>query len=101
MDKWNINVLDNGQKITEDFLAGRDLPDPKTLSDSAREMFTLADKPTDPTAVLSARRRIACPVCSRSKGQPVTLEAGQEWELHQSSRRHKKLTRASERLLSS
>jgi tRNA dimethylallyltransferase len=47
MDKWNINVLDNGQKITEDFLAGRDLPDPKTLSDSAREMFTLADNPIE------------------------------------------------------
>lgn len=52
-----------------------------------------------PAAVLNARRRVTCPVCSQNKGQPITLEAGQEWELHQNSRKHKKLERAAARLL--
>jgi len=80
------------------FLAGQELPDPKSLSDSARRMLTINDKPTDPTAILNARRRTMCPVCTTNGEQPVMIEEGKEWELHQKSRTHRKLVNRANRV---
>jgi tRNA dimethylallyltransferase len=115
-DKWNINVRDLGQQITEAFLAQQDLPDPKSLSVCAQEMLTVNDKPTEfvfisfssvwaqtsilysPIAVLNARRRTVCSVCTIDSEQPVMIEEGKEWELHQKSRTHRKLVKRANRL---
>jgi len=63
-------------------------------------MLTIDDKPTDPTVILTARRRTICPVCTTNTEQPVMIEEGQEWELHQKSRTHRKLVSRAIRLKS-
>jgi len=97
---WNAGVRNLAQQITEAFLAKQKLPDPKSLSDSAREMLTIDDKPTNPTAILTARRRTICPVCTTNTEQPIMIEEGKEWELHQKSRTHRKLVSRAIRLKS-
>jgi hypothetical protein len=72
-------------------------------------MLTINDKPTEfvfisfwsapthisilfsPIAVLNARRRTICLVCTTDNEQPIMIEEGKEWELHQKSRTHRKL----------
>ena len=44
-----------------------------------------------PIAVLNARRRTICLVCTTDNEQPVMIEEGKEWGLHQKSRTHRKL----------
>ena len=99
-----------------DFLGFHDLPDPKSLSDAARELLSVSEKPTEsvlisrkvhgqiltvlelsPTAVLLARRRINCQICSIDD-EPVMIEEGREWDLHVKSRTHKKLVARMKRL---
>jgi tRNA dimethylallyltransferase len=58
-----------------------------SISSVPTQIFTLFS----PTAVLNARRRTICPVCTTDSEQPVMIEAGKEWELHQNSRTHRKL----------
>jgi len=99
-ENWNAGVRILGQQITEAFLAKQKLPDPKSLSDVAREMLTINDKPTNPTAILNARRRTICPVCTTNTKQPIMVEEGNEWELHQKSRTHHKLVSRAIRLKS-
>jgi hypothetical protein len=82
-------------------------------------MLTVNDKPTEfvfiffssvraqtsilssPIAVLNARRRTVCSVCTTDSEQPVMIEEGKEWELHQKSRTHRKLVKRANRLISS
>lgn len=79
-------------------------------------MLTVNDKPTEfaftyfsnvqaqtfilssPIAVLNARRRTVCSVCTIDSEQPVMIEEGKEWELHQKSRTHRKLVKRANRL---
>ena len=44
-----------------------------------------------PTAVLLARRKIHCQICSIDEDKPVMIEEGGELDLHVKSRTHKKL----------
>lgn len=54
---------------------------------------------SSPKDVLNARRRVVCAACTIDSERPVTLDEGQEWELHQNSRTHKKFVARSKRLL--
>lgn len=44
-----------------------------------------------PTAILLARRKILCPVCTVDEALPVMIEEGSEWEAHARSKVHKRL----------
>ena len=44
-----------------------------------------------PTAILLARRKILCPVCTVNEALPVMIEEGSQWEVHAKSKVHKRL----------
>lgn len=50
-----------------------------------------------PTAMLEARRKVVCPVCTIDENRPVMIEQGLEWELHRKTRSHKRLVGKAER----
>jgi len=60
---WNAGVRNLAQQITEAFLAKQKLPDPKSLSDSAREMLTIDDKPTKFVFICLSGYRLTHPCC--------------------------------------
>lgn len=89
-DQWTSRVLDQGQRIMEAFLGGETLPDPLSLSERAREMLTIDVKPTSPTEVLRARRKVVCPACTLDTSQPFMVEEGPQLEAHRRSRAHRR-----------
>ncbi|KAI0075461.1 tRNA isopentenyltransferase [Panus rudis PR-1116 ss-1] len=97
LDAWKSNVQDVAERITHDFLANRPLPDPLSLSDSARQLLSIPEKDVSPTAVLSARRKIICPTCTINETEPVMIEEGTEWTRHVNSRTHKHMVRKAAR----
>ena len=48
-------------------------------------------------AVLSANRRVVCPICTVDPDQPVLVD-GVKWEMHQRSRGHRLMSGADKRL---
>lgn len=92
LEKWTSNVRDVANGLMEAFL-NRDppLPDPLTLSPAAQRMLAVPIKATDPTAVLLARKRIVCPVCTVDQSLPVMIEEGLEWTAHIKTKAHKRL----------
>ncbi|KAI0341496.1 tRNA isopentenyltransferase [Trametopsis cervina] len=96
-DKWVSEVQTPALQITEAFLHGRPLPEPASLSEVAREMLAIPDKPTNPGAVLEARRRIVCTTCTDEGEKPVMIEQGKEWDVHVRTKRHRNAARRSER----
>ncbi|KAH7906484.1 tRNA isopentenyltransferase [Hygrophoropsis aurantiaca] len=90
-NKWAAEVGNRAERIMNDFLSIHDLPDPLTLSDTARSMLSINDKPTDPTAVLQARRKITCQTCTVDVTKPVMIEEGREWEMHYKTKAHRRL----------
>jgi len=90
-DKWNIEVRDKAVSILDAFLEGKDLPNPKSLSDTARCMLDDQLIIKDPTATLAARHKIVCEVCTIHPDQPMMIEKGIEWQAHIKSRKHRRL----------
>ncbi|KAI0781243.1 tRNA isopentenyltransferase [Trametes elegans] len=90
-DAWKTNVHDVAERITEDFLGGEPLPDPATVSDTASELLTVRERPTDPIAVLTANQRRVCDVCTADPSQPHMVDGGL-WETHLRSRNHRYMT---------
>jgi tRNA dimethylallyltransferase len=82
LTKWNEQVLQPAQELTERFLCSESLPEPASLSEVAKEM--LSPKRDD----ISQRRdlwlRRTCDVCGVTS---VTLA---DWENHMKSRGHQK-----------
>ncbi|KAI0270040.1 tRNA isopentenyltransferase [Gloeopeniophorella convolvens] len=89
--KWTSDVRDVAGSLTEAFLGRNALPDPPTLSPAAGRMLSIPEKATDPTAVLLARRKVVCPVCTVDEAQPVMIEEGSEWATHIKTKIHKRL----------
>lgn len=88
---WTINVQEPAVKIMEEFLNDQKLPEAKSLSDRACAMLTVKEKDVKPTAILEARRKNICPVCTIDESRPVMIEQGSDWEVHQKTRSHKRL----------
>lgn len=88
-DQWTSNVLNQGERIVEAFLGNETLLDPLSLSERAREMLTIDVKPTSPTEILRARKKVVCPVCTLDPSQPFMVEDGSQWEAHRRSRAHR------------
>ncbi|KAG1836655.1 tRNA isopentenyltransferase [Suillus subalutaceus] len=89
-DQWTSCVLNQGERITEAFLGNETLLDPLSLSERAREMLTIDVKPTSPTEILRARKKVVCPACTLDPSQPFMVEAGSQWEAHRRSRTHRR-----------
>ncbi|KAJ3796772.1 tRNA isopentenyltransferase [Lentinula aff. detonsa] len=89
-ENWTKIVRDPAVNITNAFLDHQPLLDPLTLSNVARELLDIERKDTNPRAVLNARRKIICPVCTIDLAQPFMVEEGKEWKLHQKSRIHRR-----------
>lgn len=90
-----------------DFLEHRTLPDPLTLSDTARQLLKVAEKLTAyvatgtlcvnvyelwyrPNAVLSAQQLLVCPTCTTDECNPIMI-LQDAWKAHAGSRRHRRL----------
>lgn len=86
---WSTNVKDKAIGIMDAFLSGEHLPDPRSLSEVARTMLSVPDKLTDVSAVLRARRKKVCPVCTMDPTRPFMVEEGAEWEAHQRTKTHR------------
>ncbi|KAG6813113.1 hypothetical protein H0H92_013967 [Tricholoma furcatifolium] len=89
-EKWNGNVRDLGIQLTEGiptfeagFLSRQKLPEPVTLSESAKKMMVIAKKPAE-------QKRI-CTTCTIHKDRPFMVEEGREWDAHCKTRAHKRL----------
>ncbi|KAI9464916.1 tRNA isopentenyltransferase [Lactarius psammicola] len=89
--EWTSAVQDLATSLMEAFLKCEPLPDPLTLSSAAKKMLSVPTRATDPTAVLLARRKVICPVCTMDESQPIMIEEGREWEAHTRSKVHKHL----------
>ncbi|EIW85343.1 tRNA isopentenyltransferase [Coniophora puteana RWD-64-598 SS2] len=89
--KWDTEVRERAEAISIAFVEDEDLPDPLSLSDTAERMLAVEEKLTDPTAVLEARRKVVCPICSTDPLQPVMVEEGKEWAVHAKTRLHRRL----------
>ncbi|KAJ4488303.1 tRNA isopentenyltransferase [Lentinula aciculospora] len=87
---WAANVREPAVKITNAFLDHQPLPDPLSLSKVAEEVLNIKNTEIDPSALLNARRKIICPVCTTDPTQPFMVEEDKEWELHQKSRLHRR-----------
>ncbi|KAJ3474244.1 hypothetical protein NLI96_g12571 [Meripilus lineatus] len=74
-----------------DFLKEKELPNPLELSDTARDMLSIPDKPTNPNDVLSARRKLVCHICTVNDERPVMIEEGREWKAHVKTRVHRRM----------
>ncbi|KAI5983854.1 tRNA isopentenyltransferase [Pisolithus albus] len=97
-ESWMSNVFQPAQTIMNAFLNEEELPDPTTLSPLAQAMLTNVNKALSPSAVLEARRKVVCPLCTKNPSQPVMVE-GLEWEAHQRTRLHRRLAaKAKERI---
>ncbi|KAL9714932.1 tRNA dimethylallyltransferase, mitochondrial [Leucoagaricus gongylophorus] len=88
---WVTNVLRPATKVMEDFLNNQELPEAKSLSARACALLTVKDKDVRPSAILEARRKIICTVCTTDESRPVMIEQGLDWELHLKTRSHKRL----------
>ena len=84
LDHWDQHVAHPADGIVDSFLKGEHLPDPKSLSELAKSMLS---GPRDGKHVLE---RVAkpCEICDK------VLMTEKEWNIHLSSRSHKKAAAA-------
>ncbi|KAI0029723.1 tRNA isopentenyltransferase [Vararia minispora EC-137] len=121
LSAWKVNVSSQAVRIVQDFMNEEPLPDPLSLSDTAFNMLKVTHRPIEytlspraqtivshetcsPVEMLTARRRIICPICTVNPLKPVSLLEGSEWDTHQKTKAHHKLacaTRKREAVMSS
>ncbi|KAI0304286.1 IPP transferase-domain-containing protein [Multifurca ochricompacta] len=89
--QWGSGVRGVANHLMNAFLRRDPLPDPLTLSTTAKTMLSVHIKATDPTSALSVRRKVTCPVCTIDKALPVMIEDGFEWAAHVKTKVHKRL----------
>lgn len=88
-DEWSSTVREPSEKIAGAFLAGdKGCPDPKELSDLAREIFDAKEKAGAPADDGYMRQQRTCDVCNK------TMQVGDQWDSHIKSRAHKKVLRS-------
>ncbi|KAJ7470422.1 tRNA isopentenyltransferase [Mycena latifolia] len=73
-DTWTLNVRDPAVQIAGDFLNNETMPDPLALSEIARTMLDVNEKPVDPTLVLKAQRKVVCSICTVDATQPFMVD---------------------------
>ncbi|KAL5511455.1 TIT1 [Sanghuangporus vaninii] len=91
LSRWDEHVLRNAKDIANMFLESSETPDPSTLSETAKRLLSVVNRPTSPAEVLVARRKIVCPFCTTEADRPIMLEEGREWEVHQHTTAHRRM----------
>ncbi|KAF5372983.1 hypothetical protein D9758_001783 [Tetrapyrgos nigripes] len=90
-DHWSTNVQQPALKLCDSFLNHEILPDPLSLSDTAKQVLgAIKEKPTDPNALLNAHKKVTCPVCTVNPEQPYMVEEGEKWDVHVKGRAHRR-----------
>ncbi|KAF9001991.1 tRNA isopentenyltransferase [Cyathus striatus] len=92
LNRWHSNALDPATRLTEDFLCGFPLPEPSSLSETARSLLDVKKKDINPMAILNARRKLVCSACTIDKNRPVMIEEGNEWIIHEKTRSHRRFS---------
>ncbi|KAI8067747.1 tRNA isopentenyltransferase [Gongronella butleri] len=87
--QWNTNVRDQAIQLAKAFQSGDAMPEPSSLSDTAKEMLTPKIMEDTQSRILTWQNHV-CPVCKTDKGDQVTLYGDVEWEQHKKSRWHRK-----------
>lgn len=77
-------VIGTARDITQTFLSGSPMPDPKSLSDTAAEQLVVKDE-IDPAAAPKKWLIQKCELCG------VTCATEKQWEAHSRSRPHRRL----------
>ncbi|KAK2761379.1 hypothetical protein FQN54_001901 [Arachnomyces sp. PD_36] len=91
-DEWSSTVREPSERVVDAFLTGdRACPEPKELSDLARETFDAKEKLGAPVDDGEMIQHITCDVCNKS------MQAGVQWDSHIKSRSHKKVLRSIKR----
>jgi tRNA dimethylallyltransferase len=90
ISQWKEAVVAPAVSVTSQFLEGKDLPDPRSLSKTASEVLSEAD-----TTATAQASRIPCRKTCESCGTVSVTE--QDWEKHIKSRRHGKARRNAQR----
>ncbi|KAK7693137.1 hypothetical protein QCA50_002703 [Cerrena zonata] len=96
LSTWDTSIRNKAEHIMEDFLSERELPNPLSTSETAATLLSLPEKDVSPAAVLNARRKIICPICTVNPEQPMMVEEGKEWNAHVGTRFHRKMQRRAE-----
>ncbi|KAJ1731199.1 tRNA dimethylallyltransferase, mitochondrial [Coemansia biformis] len=104
LDKWNSAVRDTAIAVAHQFVAGREMPAPESLSSTAAAV--LATAKDAPNSVHQWRRH-RCSICSQSAGESadgvareVWLNGDDEYQQHLHSRQHRKNSRHRKRAAS-
>lgn len=84
LERWDVDVSEPAQSLVRSFLNGDELPDHRSLSTMAGKLLSAADQ-SDNRAPRVAK---TCDVCEK------TMLTEKEWDLHLSSRGHKKMVAA-------
>ncbi|ETN40498.1 uncharacterized protein HMPREF1541_04775 [Cyphellophora europaea CBS 101466] len=82
LSRFHSHLVPQAEGIARAFLHAKDLPEPSSLSDLAKQMFS---KVRDESPQRSLRVRRHCEVCDRF------LMTDKEWETHIASNSHKKV----------
>lgn len=90
-ERWADRVRAPAIDVVEKLLDGVPLPDPKSLSDVAKQLLTVPEKSTNPLDVLQARQKTQCHICTTEEDRPFMVDTGAEWDRHIQSRTHKRL----------
>ena len=88
LSNWSANVEQIACDLTEDFLVGRELPAPATLSVAAGAVFDADEGVPNDTSTVYARK---CDTCG------TTLMTERDIEQHLKSRKHRGLVKLAER----
>ncbi|KZS99235.1 tRNA isopentenyltransferase [Sistotremastrum niveocremeum HHB9708] len=90
-DEWTRDVRDVALDLTDRFLDRGQLPDPTSLSSlAARILISEEDHMSDGVELIQARGHIICPTCTTDPSRPLMVEQGEQWNLHQRTRRHRR-----------
>lgn len=88
-DEWSSMVREPSEKVASAFLAGdKTCPEPKELSDLAREVLEAKEKAAAPAVDGDMIQHRTCDVCNK------TMQNGVQWDMHIKSRAHKKILRS-------
>ncbi|CAO3677372.1 unnamed protein product [Umbelopsis vinacea] len=89
LSKWDENVKSTAIRIAQDFLADKELPDPKEVNEFASQ-FLAQGTDTDHRSKILNWKKHTCEICTKSAENPVVLNGDLEWKQHISSRSHRK-----------
>ncbi|KAK9467996.1 IPP transferase-domain-containing protein [Lipomyces arxii] len=88
LSKWDSELNPNAVAIATDFLAGKEIEQPRLAPESLQDMLTpLAEK--DHSAKQETWKHYRCDICVEN-GENYVCTSGELWKIHLRSRRHRR-----------